>query len=172
MTIREGRIEPIQADKIRLTSELRNLPDKLSDLIELSLKSLEECESDDNYKISFADWHKPIKSIDADKVICYVDLAGAVLAKVIEIPHKFLWTPECAADSYDKYSLIALNYVRLNAVSEALQLIHLKTSIKATRKEQEKIVSDWVEIPDYADGPEQFKAALTANVKLLRTYNL
>lgn len=55
-------------------------PERLSDLIDLSLDCLMKCHNDPKYSICPGMWHQVAKGH------CYVDLCGALLAKHANIP--------------------------------------------------------------------------------------
>lgn len=59
------------------------LPTKLSALIKVALKDLKKVEKDKNYKVNLSMWHQTF-----DDDVCYVCLAGAVLAKSLKIDRK------------------------------------------------------------------------------------
>jgi hypothetical protein len=170
MPIREGKIAPITKDKIRLSTDLQELPTKLSDTLETALSDLELCEKDDKYKVDLDAWHKPSRDEQAGKDICSVDLAGAVLAKTLGFPPDFDWEPSCAADSPDKSRMMALEYIRMNHITAALEVIDQRRP-KAI---EDEIAGKWIDLPAYDsrnDG-KQFKSTLRRNIAMLRTYDL
>jgi hypothetical protein len=57
---------------------MSELPDKPSELIRLALADLRKCEADPRYLIDMAECYRPVTS-----ELCYVCLAGAVMAKTL-----------------------------------------------------------------------------------------
>lgn len=88
------------------------LPDKLSDLILISLADLEKCENDPNYRIDMDSWHHFVSLDNAFASIsnvCHVCLAGAVAAKSLGIPI----TADLAFQDEREYKkLIAIDSIR------------------------------------------------------------
>ena len=56
---------------------MNQLPDKLSDCLELALGDLEKCERSKRYRIDMIEWHNPVAET------CYVCLAGSVIARAL-----------------------------------------------------------------------------------------
>lgn len=56
------------------------LPDKLSDLLDLAVKDCKICEKDDYYVLNMNSWHM------YDGGLCYVCMAGAVMAQTMGVP--------------------------------------------------------------------------------------
>lgn len=99
------------------------LPRKLSELIELGLKSLEECENDPDYKIDMLNWHLN----DSDQV-CKVCLSGSIMAKILRVeknedlsPRDLVFKHDLNYDDCD--ALEALNDLRCGSVCMAAQII-------------------------------------------------
>jgi len=59
-----------------------DLPNSASALIRLAIKDLEECESSQTYVVDMSEWYRP----DDNSRVCYVCLAGAVMAKSLHLP--------------------------------------------------------------------------------------
>lgn len=95
------------------------LPDTLSGLIRVSLADLQACEIDDNYDISMNEWHAPA---DEHNTNCEVCMAGAVMAKTLDMPRDGYYAPtdfrSSAGDITRK--LYAINDLRTGAVNFAL----------------------------------------------------
>jgi hypothetical protein len=62
-------------------SDLR-LPDKLSELIRVAVKDIQQCMIDPAYKINMGTWHSPITGSG----VCMVCLGGSVLAQTLKVP--------------------------------------------------------------------------------------
>lgn len=65
------------------------LPTKLSDLLRLSVKDAKACEDDPRYLLNMAYWHEP----DPKRNLCFVNTAGAIMAKTLGVPHDELRYP-------------------------------------------------------------------------------
>lgn len=88
---------------------------KLSELILLALGDLRECEADPAYIIDMGQWHHP------GFTKCYICFAGAVIARRLGFSSKDDIIPENLPDEIAA-TLIALDYVRMGDVLEALSL--------------------------------------------------
>jgi hypothetical protein len=96
------------------------LPEKLSDLLNLALDDLGMVEADPKYKVVMIEWHSPSPS----RTHCQVCLAGAVMAKSLGVPPEALHAPaDFAADVCDK--LKALDALRLGTVELAFNSIRV-----------------------------------------------
>ncbi len=103
----------------------RVLPRKISELLELGLKSLNECESDPNYQIDFQNWHL---GDDLPGEPCKVCLAGSIMAKVLKVeidtnlsPRDLVFNKDLSYDDCD--ALEALNDLRCGSVCMAAQVL-------------------------------------------------
>lgn len=92
---------------------MNTLPDKLSDLIDVALRDLEQVEKDKRYVIDMQAWHSP--KGDA----CHICFAGAVMAgtlgKAPDWPHS-----PCDFDAATSAKLDALDAVRCGAFGAAI----------------------------------------------------
>lgn len=130
------------------------LPEKRSDLLDLALDKLEEVEADDAYTVDMSRWHEPSTSHD----ICYVCLAGGIIAKVLMAPVSERFIPS----SYDEKtwdSLIALNDLRAGSVTKAIGAF-------MENSELDRRIT-----PYYLD-PELFKAELRVLARDMREAGL
>ncbi len=85
------------------------LPDKLSDLLDLAVKDSQKCEKDDFYQLFMNAWHM------YDGGICYVCMAGSVLAQTMGVPFNQTIEPtKLPLDVMDK--LGDINSVRMGSV--------------------------------------------------------
>jgi len=90
---------------------LNKLPDNVGDLIRLALKDLEACEANPSYKVDMTYWHLYDESDD----ICYVCLAGSVMAQRLGVEHVALeeiYPSTCGADLETTMKLKLLNQIR------------------------------------------------------------
>ena len=129
----------------------------LSDLINLALDDLEECEKDPNYHINMLLWHCP----DERAGYCEVCLAGAVMAKTLDA------SPACAVNPCNfpyhvMNCLKALESVREGWITEAL--------ITLEQAHDEKSVE--VFVPPYRPNPIGFKDTLRDLALTLREKGL
>lgn len=86
-------------------------PTKLSDLIQLALDDIDAIEKDPRYVVDMNWWHMPMD------VACHVCLAGAVMARSLEVP-----IDACSYPHYHKgwwAALKALDAVRQGILSSA-----------------------------------------------------
>lgn len=96
------------------------LPDKPSELIRLALADLAQCAADPNYRIDMGEWHKPRHGV------CHVCLAGAVLAKSLNVPGAAELYPKDFPENSKK--ITALNDLRQGDVCRALDALDLDLS--------------------------------------------
>lgn len=81
------------------------LPNKMSDLLEVALSDLEKCRSDKDYIIDMDNWHNP------SGVGCMVCLAGSVMAKTLKNKCTETIFPFYFPESVDR-KLCAIDYFR------------------------------------------------------------
>lgn len=97
------------------TPTIPQVPDKLSDLIQLALDDIDKCQKDERYVINMGTWH----SLWDGK--CHVCLAGAVMAQTHELPLNKsplnLWE-----DNKWKHAFHALDDVRMGKLGNAYLL--------------------------------------------------
>lgn len=94
------------------------LPEKLSDLLELALKDLAKVERSKKYIVDMLDWHLPLKNGK-----CKVCLAGAVLAKTQKLPLNVDFTDITLGDDSKFY---ALDDIRRGRIRSALVSMNLR----------------------------------------------
>jgi len=122
-------------------SEIK-LPDTLSGLIRLALDDLHKCEKDDKYRIYMEDWHVPKES-----GVCDVCLAGAVMAKTLNVPIDCHIKPFELKVNVNK-QLTIINDLRSGQVSDALREINPENRNPTEKYDRE--------IEQYEDNPELF----------------
>lgn len=95
---------------------MNKLPDKPSELIRLALADLRKCEADPAYGIDMGLWHEPIDGV------CYVDLAGAVMAQRLGADKLAEYGPE-DFDRETEKKLKALGRLQWGVVGEAMDIL-------------------------------------------------
>ncbi len=63
-----------------MKKELKELPDKPSELVELAIKDLMLCHEDPRYEIEYGVWHRTYSNSKQ----CYVCFAGSVIAQTLQ----------------------------------------------------------------------------------------
>lgn len=146
------------------------LPEKFSDLIRLAVKDLEVCETSSLYFPNMGHFHLP--GFLPRKSVCFVCLAGAVMAQTLNAPSGLSLVP----DDYDQSvanKLYALDCLRSGLVDVALEVFKGKRWRPMTTLRSDAIGfspdKDYVAIPSYDDNPEGFKARLLHIADLLET---
>ena len=142
---------------------MNKLPDKLSDLIELSITDLEKCEASPDYRIDMEVWHT-YRSEN-----CYVCLAGAVMSQTLDrdTKHDINWSSEVDSE------LRALDSIRRGDLQRALMYFKALTIQEAYDQFEDVIKNvDPIEYAAYEINPEQFKQYLRKVANKLREYNL
>ena len=123
---------------------INTLPDLPSALIRAALLDLRACEADPLYSIYMYDWHTPRMNV------CYVCLAGAVMAKSLQADVGVHTLPcNYGPDLNDK--LNALNELRVGDVSLAMDTLEIYPYAVRDR-----------EITEYIDNPIGFHAEMNA----------
>lgn len=166
---------------------LTELPDKLSELIEVALQDLECVEQDSRYTINMAKWHDPKVAYapptdDPEQPLaCSVCLAGAVIAKRSNIaPTEFVLPALLGPDIKSKLEI--LDHLRAGQVMNALEesararARALNTSRvckpDADREELWDVFGNTYPITPYGDSPDAFKRDMRVLQELLRKYGL
>lgn len=125
-----------------------------SKLLSEALDALNECEKDPKYSISMREWHKPSKS----KGTCRVCLAGAWLAKVMNLPRTQDLECHCLPKLMDS-ATDALEALRNGQISDAF----LSLGLNALNFK----IPGSISVPLYAE-KRQFKIVLRRLVRRLR----
>lgn len=127
---------------------------KLSELIVEALKDVAKCEADPLYEINMNFWQKKCYITD----ICYVCLAGAVMAKKYGAPRQTMTPSELAShlDNEEIKKLAALDDIRLYEIKGAL--IEFYDDVGITRaREVQHIVLRGIDEVEYNEKPNTFK---------------
>lgn len=145
-----------------------NLPDKLSDLIDLAVDDLEKCERDDRYKVHMGFWHSPpiIDYFGAqtnNKSKCLVCLAGSVMAQTLNEPIDISVYP-CNYDTRTESKLIALNAVR----NYHLESAHFELSADILPHVEDYYLPDVDDRVSYDTDAEKFKSNMRFIARKLR----
>lgn len=123
---------------------MKTLPKVPSELITLALNDLELVEKDERYEVNMEVYHYPSDGK------CLVCLAGAVMAKSLEVP------PETNYLSYSEPNykqLNALDYFRAGALHAGLYCLNFGRSTWGRFKE-------CVHMPSYVSSPALFKSEM------------
>ena len=130
------------------------LPETMSAMLTLALKTLDICEQHPNYEINMSYWHEPV----ADD-ICNACLVGSVIAHAINFPFQ----TDIYPSSFSKEiatKLLALNSLREGLVRKATE--HWFRYEKAKYRKHAKSLTSLAEkfdyrIPSYKSDPKGFK---------------
>lgn len=126
----------------KLLSGSELLSDKLSDLLELALSDLEFCENDSRYVIDMQQW-----LVDG----CRVCLAGAVMAKTLNMDHVI-----SVFDLDDCGKFLAINDARVGDV------------YTAGRHLGKELIGYNIPVVPYEENKELFKSQLNGLIHYLR----
>lgn len=130
----------------------RRLPDKPSDLITLALADLALAEASPEYKIAMGDWHLP------GRRVCYVCLAGAVMAGTLGAPSDVDLTP-FSFNANTRNKLQALDCFRQGTITVAFYHLGIDATDVPLRR--------W--IPPYSNGPVQWRQHMERLAQELKT---
>ena len=119
-----------------------------SELIRVALIDLELCEKDDKYFVSMNSWHHPYKKED----ICYVCLAGAVMAKSLHMNRARFGEP-CDFPRQISLKLRALNWLREGRVTKGMSVYFESMGDNIIPK----IMLEDVSVTPYWANPHNFK---------------
>lgn len=143
---------------------VKKLPDKPSDLIEVGLRDLEKIEKTPGYSVDMGDWHSFYADTEDSPVLCHVCLAGAVMAQTLGVPNDVDTTPydmrdRIGGDKALANKLLALDSFRVGYVREGVCDMDIEppAGMKST-----------VAVPAYSDDPKLFKASLRELAAYLR----
>lgn len=106
------------------------LPNKLSDLLELAVRDVQKCEAQPaRFSLHMGNWHKP----DAGKGVCVVCMAGAVMAQTIGIPdqaERFVFEDRACEDDIEPHrrAMSAINEMRIGLIGAAAAQLGLRLS--------------------------------------------
>lgn len=134
----------------------KTLPDKPSDLIDLSVRCVTEIEDDNYYEIDMAGYHFP----DPRRGVCDVDLAGAVIAKALD----------CSPDEH----LVPRNFPpHIESKLHALEMLRIGDlwAFLAFLGIPEPPIGE-TDVTPYEDDPEGFKSDLRSIANRLRAFDL
>jgi hypothetical protein len=95
---------------------VKELPDKLSELIDVTVADVELCMRDPRYRWVPCSWHEPVDNY------CGVCLAGAVMAKSLDAPPDDMMFPNDYTGR-DHVKLLALEGLRNGDISAALYIM-------------------------------------------------
>lgn len=97
-----------------------NLPEKMSDLLELAISDLKKCENDPKYEIDMGYFHQPIH--DGTHPVCLVCLGGSVFAKTLEVPIDVHDISNFEKSMFRKMD--CLDYLRRGRIRDAYRSLH------------------------------------------------
>jgi len=132
---------------------MTTLPNTPSELIRVALADLRKVEVDERYKVDMGWWHK----IDG-AAPCSVCLAGAVMAKTLEVPITSDIHPRVFGQEITD-RLYALGYFRTGTVNMGFYRLDIH---------RPPHIPEAVTIPEYADGREPFHAAMNEMANQLK----
>lgn len=138
---------------------MTTLPNKLSALIRVALDDLEKCENDGRYRINMDIWHDPDPAIS----VCYVCLAGAVMAQSLKLAPSKSRAPSMFPENQSK--LYALNGIRSGHIYGPLLEMGVGVSPDSMPEKLRKF-----SVTSYSRSPTQFKSDLRALADELEQY--
>jgi len=131
-----------------------NLPSKLGDIIRLAINDLERCESTPGYRVKMAEWHRYVP----DEDLCYVSLAGVVMANTLQVPRDVTDFP--ALDFEEGLGVLDLAQAYVGTPSY-YSWVSVVDSLEpyCSGIDQDSPAPDIV-AANYDDDPDQFKVSL------------
>lgn len=128
----------------------KKLPDLPSAILRHAMEDLVKVENDPRYAVSMSDWHSLYNGDDEDQ-LCHVCLAGAVMAKTLEVPldlggDSSFFSLEGTFEDWRKFTM--LDFLRSGHIEDALDWVH---------KELPEGIPSQMEVTDYTDNPIEFK---------------
>jgi len=152
------------------------LPNKLSDLIELALKDLAKAERDPKYKVNMGMWHEN-RCSDPNKPICHVCFAGAVMAKTKGCAIGVNFSPSEFTHG-EELKMRALDQIRQYDFGGAFNYFIRGVQGWKTNKHVKAIDDLWNhfgpydDLPTYEDNRADFKFNMRLIVSTLREYKM
>lgn len=139
---------------------MRELPNKLSDLLRLAVEDAKKAEASDKYALAMGVWHVPatvsqyyMDKFGKDK--CIVCMAGAVMAFSLEAPLNIpLWPDYYSGESPDDEEFLLEEEDRASTTRSLLAIDSLRTGDLTAAYCESNGVSA-TEVPDAIDGLER-----------------
>lgn len=132
------------------------LPNKPSQLLEVALSDLAKVERSKKYRVKMNAYHEPCGKI------CQVCLAGAVMAKTLDVD-KSLFKRPWSFNTATSKKLHALDALRLGDIGGAFTELGIKTP---------KGLRENVFVTEYQTSPRDFKKDLRKIIKSLKEFKL
>ena len=157
---------------------LDGLPNTPSELLSLALDDLEKCEQDTLYGVLMDAWHEPVFDEDHEFQRCDVCLAGAVMAKTLDVDPEdhvpavceYDWSPLVATDSVIADKLTSIEYFRQGLVRKGVDEFFVcdeTPEFKAWAGEKVGFTEPDVDVIDYKENPVLFKKQMRQIVEHL-----
>lgn len=134
------------------------LPDRLSDLLELALRDLEKAEADPGVNVNMDWW------LWKEQGQCFACLAGCVMRYSLSLQPSFEMPSLVPSETEFGTHLLALNYLRSGELSEAYE--------EMFNAELPFGVPERTDATPYSDDPAAFKSDMARIVTLLREKGL
>ena len=146
---------------------MKELPNKLSDLLEVALEDLGKCEKDERYFIDMGDWHEPFHGGR-----CSVCMTGAVMAKSLDVRSSIQAYPSSFdVDTMNK--LLAINDIVFGSIWKAIKLMNPTTDrLQEAVALMKKKGDAYFDPMSYSRNPRMFKVDIQRIIKALRKYKL
>ena len=150
----------------------KELPNKLSELIEVAIKDLGKAEKSPSYKIDMGSWHD-LSVVDD---LCYVCFAGGIIAARVESDegHRFINPDDFGSQEIaDKFE--SLDLVRGYNIAVAVRIFKgyynygvFEKLLNISEKLEKEILPKIKEYTEYKDDPKQFKKNMRIIAKELK----
>jgi hypothetical protein len=131
------------------------LPDKPSELIKVAIRDLEAVERSRVYAVSMGQWHTKFESDN----VCYVCLAGSVMAKTFKIKRNKTCSPASITNDDAQRKLYALNAFRIGDIVGAFNNLNMDVPM---------FIAEHVHMPTYSEDKVKFKSELLKLAKVLK----
>jgi hypothetical protein len=142
------------------------VPEKLSDLLELSLNDLDLVEKDPLYTVNMRYWHDNNNTEYASTGTCLVGLAGAWLSKSCGAEVDTFICPTMLPRRAEN-AMLAINACRIGQIDDAVALFYGAEECYRVPREYKDF-----DVTRYSQNPVDFKKEMRELVNFLRCWGL
>ena len=153
------------------------LPRRLSEVIRVALRDLASVERSRRYVVDMSSWHWASTLVDGSDMrpVCYVCLAGAVMARTLGADRSETVGPNIARTKWDERRLYALDAARRGELDKALVDEMELDETQVNRRLRRADVGDgllWHVVPPYEYDPRGFKRSMRRMADVLEEVGL
>jgi len=145
-----------------------SLPDTLGELVDIALKDEDQAFKNKDYRVDMDMWHQPGVDNKTDTQVCYVCLAGVVMAYELGIKPIEVARPLCFIDRAVYRKLLALDEIRKGNIDYAYKNFYdvsWETADKALETYQ---IPPFIEVTPYEGSRTEWRRNLSLIARILQ----